>query len=47
MIAKPEILQSVEHMIKSKIRKIFVNEYCAEIYEIDPYYYEYYKKNKS
>ena len=26
MIAKPEILQSVEHMIKSKIRKIFVNE---------------------
>ena len=24
-----------------------IEEYCAEIYEIDSYYYEYYKKNKS
>ena len=38
-----------KYIIKSKIRKIFVNkkileEYCVKIYEIDPYFYENYKE---
>ena len=49
MIPESEIPQYVEHMIKSKIGKIFVNErilvdYCVKIYEINPYFYEHYEK---
>ena len=38
-----------EHEVKSKIGTIFVNEkileeYSVKIYEIDPYFYEHYKK---
>ena len=43
---------SIEHVVKSRIGKIFVNEkileeYSVKIYEIDPYFYEHYKKNTS
>ena len=39
-------------MMKSEIGKVFVNgkaleEYCVKIYEVDPYFYEYYEKTKS
>ena len=49
MIPKSEISQCAEHMIKSKIGKIFVSEkileeYCIKSYEIDPYFYEYNEK---
>ena len=48
-IAKHEIYESIEHRLKSKIRKIFVNEeileeYFVKIFEIDPYFSEHYKK---
>ena len=38
-----------EHEVKSKIGTIFINEevleeYSVKIYEIDPYFYEYYNK---
>ena len=51
MIADYEISVSVEHVVKSKIGAIFVNEkileeYSVKIYEIDPYFYEHYKKKK-
>ena len=48
-IAKHEIYESIEHRLKSKIGKIFVNEeileeYSVKIYKIDPYFSENYKK---
>ena len=47
-----KISVSIEHKIKSKIGRIFVNEDILEeksvrIYEIDPYFSEHYKKNTS
>ena len=52
MIPDYEISESIEHVVKSKIGTIFVNEKILEeksvrIYEIDPYFYEHYKKNTS
>ena len=52
MIPDYEISVSTEHKVKPKIGTIFVNEkileeYSAKIYEIDPYFYEHYKKNTS
>ena len=49
MIADYKISVSIEHVVKSKIGPIFVNEeileeYSVRIYEIDPYFYEHYKK---
>ena len=49
MIADYEISVSIEHVAKSKIGTIFANEKILEecsvkIYEIDPYFYEHYKK---
>ena len=51
MIPDFEICECMEHKVKSKIGTIFVNEKIleeksAKIYEIDPYFYEHYKKNK-
>ena len=53
MISDHEIehVVSIEHVVKSKIGKIFVNEDILEqksvrIYEIDPYFSENYKKKK-
>ena len=45
-----EISKCPEHEVKSKIGTMFVNEkileeYSVKIYEIDPYFYEHYKKN--
>ena len=42
-----EVYESIEHRLKSKIGKIFVNreileEYSVKIYEIDPYFSEHY-----
>ena len=50
MIPYYEITKCPEHEVKSKIGTIFVSkkileEYSAKIYEIDPYFYEHYKKN--
>ena len=50
MIPDHEISVSIEHVAKSKIGTIFANEktleeYSVKIYEIDPYFYEHYKKN--
>ena len=47
-----QISESIEHKVKSKIGRIFVNEDILEeksvrIYEIDPYFSEHYKKNTS
>ena len=47
-----KIYESIEHKVKSKIGKIFLNEetlqeYSIKIYEIDPYFSEHYKKNTS
>ena len=52
MIPDYEISVSIEHVVKSKIGTIFVNEkileeYSVKIYDIDPYFYEHYKKNTS
>ena len=52
MIADYEISVSIEHIAKSKIGTISGNEkileeYPVKIYEIDPYFYEHYKKNTS
>ena len=49
MIPDYEISVSIEHVVKSKIGTIFVNEKILEeksvrIYENDPYFYEHYKK---
>ena len=51
-IPENKIYESIEHKVKSKIGKIFVNEDTLEeksvrIYEIDPYFSEHYKKNTS
>ena len=51
MIPDYEISESIEHVVKSKIRAIFVHEkiieeYSVKIYEIDPYFYEHYRKKK-
>ena len=47
MIPDNEIYVFPEYEVKSKIGTIFINkegleEYSAKIYEIDPYFYEYY-----
>ena len=47
-----QIYESIEHKVKSRRGKIFVNEeileeYSVKIYEIDPYFSEHYKKNTS
>ena len=52
IIPDHEISVSIEHVVKWKIGTIFVNEkileeYSLKIYEIDPYFYEHYKKNTS
>ena len=52
MIPDYEITKCPEHEVKSKIGTIFVSkkileEYSAKIYEIDPYFYEHYKKNRN
>ena len=49
MIPNNEISVCLEHEVKSKIGTIFVNEeileeYSVKIYEIDPYFYEYFNK---
>ena len=49
MIPDHEITKCPEHEVKSKIGNIFVSEeileeYSVKIYEIDPYFYEHYKK---
>ena len=49
MIPDNEISVCPEYEVKSKIGTIFVNEeileeYSVKIYEIDPYFYEYYNK---
>ena len=51
-IPEHEIYESIEHRLKSKIGKIFVNEeileeYSVKICEIDPYFSEHYEKNTS
>ena len=51
MIPDYDISVSIEHVVKSKIGTIFVNEkileeYFVKIYEIDPYIYEHYKKTQ-
>ena len=50
MIPDSEIAECLEYEVKSKIGKIFLNEkileeYFVKIYEIDPYFYEHYRKN--
>ena len=52
MIPDYEISVSIEHEVKSKIGTIFVNkkileEYSVTIYEIDPHFYEHYKKQNT
>ena len=52
MIPGSEISEYPEYEVKSKTGSIFVNEkileeYSVKIYEIDPYFYEHYKKNTS
>ena len=51
MIPQSEILEYPEYEVKSKIENIFVmKKYLkniVKIYEIDPYFYEHYKKNTS
>ena len=49
MIPDSEIAECLEYEVKSKTGNIFVNkkilkEYSVKIYEIDPYFYEHYKK---
>ena len=49
MIPESEISESLEYEVKSKIGNIFVNEkmleeYSVKTYEIDPYFYQHYKK---
>ena len=52
MIPDFEISKCPEHEVKLKIGTIFINEkilgeYSFRIYEIDPYFYEHYKKKTS
>ena len=47
-----EISESIEHKIKSKIERIFVNddileEYSVKICESDPYFSEHYEKKNT
>ena len=47
-----EISVAIEHVVKSKIGAIFKNakileDYSVRIYEIDPYFYEHYKKKNN
>ena len=49
MIPDSEIPKCPEFEVKSKIGKLFMNEkileeYSVRIYEIDPYFYEHYRK---
>ena len=49
MISESEISECSKYEVKSKIGNIFANEkileeYSVKIYEIDPYFYEHYKK---
>ena len=49
MISDYEVSVLIEHKLQSKIETIFANEkileeYSVSIYEIDPYFYEHYKK---
>ena len=49
LIPDHEIYESIEHILKSKIGKIFVNEkiseeYSVKIYKIDPYFSRNYEK---
>ena len=49
IVPDSEISVSPEHEVKSKIGIIFMNEkileeYSVKIYEIDPYFYEHYRK---
>ena len=49
MLPESEISEFPEHEVKSKIGNIFVNEkileeYSVKINEIDPYFYEHYRK---
>ena len=51
MIPGYEIPKCPEFEVKSKVEKIFkkhnpLEEYSVKIYEIDPYFYEHYKKKK-
>ena len=51
MVPNSEISVSPEHEVKSKVGIIFVNEkllkeYSVKIYEIDPYFYEHYRKKQ-
>ena len=51
-ISEHEMYESIEHKVKSKIGKIFVNEemleeYSVKIFEIDPYFSEHDKKYTS
>ena len=51
MIPDFEISKCPEHEVKLKIGTIFINEkilgeYSVRIYEIDPYFYEHYKKKQ-
>ena len=52
LIPDHEIYESIEHMLKSKTEKIFVNkkiseEYSVEIYKTDPYFSKNYEKKTS
>ena len=52
LIPDYEISISIEHVVKSEIETIFVNEkildqYSVKIYKIDPYFYEHYKKKNT
>ena len=52
MIPDNEISVCPEYEVKSKIGTIFINEevleeYSVKIYEIDPYFYEYYNKKNT
>ena len=52
MIPDSEIPKCPEHEVKSKIGIIFVNEkileeYSVRIYEIDPYFYQHYRKKNT
>ena len=51
MIPESEISECPECEVKSKLGNIFANEkileeYSVNIYELDLYFYEHYKKNK-
>ena len=50
MISDFEITKFPENEVKSKTGTVFVNEkileeYSVKIFEIDPYFYEHYRKN--